>query len=180
MGGLNKREHVYWYPRLSSKFTETCSLCFKTPLVASDNDKYVHRLLIHEIKYERPLKEENLMLLCDSCNQKVHPPKPIKSKREMTPEMEQAFRKEPIAREYILHRIKYDGPQEWDELINSAAEKAGCSTKAAKTYLLKLTSTEGPLIDQYDGSNTKVYEKGKQPELKFDIEQGRFVPIKRS
>jgi len=173
MGGLNKREHDYYYPKLTEEYGEVCLRCGNTPLAASNDANYCHRLLIHETKYLRPLDINFMCLLCDSCNQRMHPPKPIKTKRDKTPEMERADEKEPLAREYILHRIKFDGSADRRDLIASAAEKAKCSEKAVHSYLNKLTSTEGPLIEQLD----IIYEKGKQPELKYDIELGQFIEV---
>ena len=58
---LNKRERDHFYPMLCLRDGAFCQLCQKT-------ESEVSILQIHEIKYERPLRIENMKLICPSCN----------------------------------------------------------------------------------------------------------------
>jgi hypothetical protein len=161
---LNKREHDIWYPILINRDREICQVCHKTPR-ATKPEYFVRRLIIHEKEYKRPIEAELLCLLCDRCNQLIHPQKQERFKREMPPELAVNREKEPRARQYIVNRILMDGSTNIRKLIASTAEKVGCSTKAADSYLDKLVSDEGILTDIMGD----IFLKGYEPEIKFDI-----------
>jgi hypothetical protein len=59
---------------------------------------------------------------------------------------------EPRFRNWLLGRFAQAGIEflDKDDAINSGAEVAGCSTATAITYLKKLTSSAGPLVEQPD------------------------------
>lgn len=161
---LNKREHDIWYPILVNNYQEKCSMCGRSPKAKKPED-FVVRLLIHEKEYKRPLRLEYLALCCDSCNQLIHPEQPEKFKREMLPELAINRIKEPRAREYMVNRVILDGSCNIRKLLASCAEKVGCSIKAADSYLDKLTSDEGILIEILGD----IYLKGYEPKMKYDI-----------
>lgn len=172
MSNLNKREHDIWYPLMIHEYGCWCYMCQKSPL-AKTPDLFCPRLLIHEIKYERPLKLENMRPLCDVCNQQIHPERPEKFKREMTPELAINRAKEGPARQYIINRILLDGSESYNKIVNAAAEKVGVSTKTIETYMDKLTSDEGRLIEQFG----TVYMRGYEPEMKFDLVSNNWVEV---
>jgi hypothetical protein len=172
---LNKREHDIWYPILVNNFNEVCSMCGRSPK-SKVPEHFVLRLLIHEKEYKRPLKLENLSLACDSCNQLIHPEKQEKFKREMSPELAINRVKEPRAREYMVNRILLDGSCNIRKLLSSCAEKVGCSIKTADSYLDKLTSDEGRLVEVLGD----IYLNGYQPIMKFDIMANIWVTEKEA
>lgn len=59
---------------------------------------------------------------------------------------------EPRFRNWLLGKFAEAGVEflDKDDVINSGAEVAGCSTATAITYLKKLTSSAGPLLEQPD------------------------------
>lgn len=172
---LNKKEHDYWYAFLVKRDGEICQMCHKMPN-ATKREFFVPRLLIHEKRYHRPLQEEDLSLLCDSCNQYIHPPKEEKFKREMSPELAINRAKEPRARQYLINRVLIDGHESYNTLVNSCAEKVGVSIKAVDTYMDKLTSDEGPLINTFD----EIYVRGYEPKFKFDLLSNLWVTVQEA
>jgi len=168
---LNKREHDLWYQFLVIKKTEVCENCKRTPKAKPGSPHYVPRLLIHEKQYKRPIQLDLICFLCDSCNQLVHPTKPERFRREAPPELKVNRIKEPIAREYMINRILLDGKEDMNTLLASTAEKAGCSIKTCESYLDKLTSDEGMLIEILG----TIYLRGYEPKLKFDIMSTRWI-----
>jgi len=133
---------------------------------------YCKRLLIHEIKYERPLNIDNMRPLCDSCNQEIHPPKPEElNEKLMKPELKINRANEPRARQYIINRILLDGECDYNKLVAAAAEKVGASTKAVETYMDKLTSDEGKLKEMFG----TVYLRGYEPQIKFDLMTNTWI-----
>jgi hypothetical protein len=59
---------------------------------------------------------------------------------------------EPRFRNWVLGRFEDTGVYFLDkeDVLNSGAEVAGCSIATAITYLKKLTSSAGPLLEQQD------------------------------
>jgi hypothetical protein len=171
MSNLNKREHDYFFPLMIVKYGNFCYLCQKTPL-SQDRKYYCKRLLIHEIKYERPLKLENMRPMCDSCNQEIHPPKPeVLDEKQMKPELKINREKEPKVRQYIINRILLDGECDYNKLVAAAAEKISVSTKTVETYMDKLTSDEGKLIETFG----TVYLRGYEPKMKYDLMTNTWI-----
>lgn len=171
MSRLNKREHDIFFPQMIVKYGNFCHLCQRTPLSTNPN-LYCNRLIIHETKYERPLKLENMRPLCDSCNQLIHPPKEEElDRKQMKPELKINRKNEPRARQYIINRILVDGSCDYNKLIAAAAEKIGGSTKAVETYMDKMCSDEGKLIETLG----TVYLRGYEPKLKYDIMTNTFI-----
>lgn len=60
---MNKREIDFYYPRLIIMYGEYCILCGKTC-----NELKIDKLEIHEIIHERPLKIQNMRMMCHGCN----------------------------------------------------------------------------------------------------------------
>ena len=171
MSRLNKREHDMFFPQMIVKYGNFCYLCQKTPL-AKDKTMYCKRLLIHEIKYERPLKLEFMRPLCDSCNQEIHPPKEEKlDEKQMKPELKINRKNEPRARQYMINRILLDGECDKNRLVNACSEKVGASIKAVESYLDKLTSDEGKLVENFG----TVYLKGYEPKMKYDLMTNTWI-----
>ena len=171
MSRLNKREHDLFFPQMIVKYGNWCHLCQKTPL-ATNKALYCNRLLIHEIKYERPLKLENMRPLCDSCNQEIHPPQPEElNEKQMKPELKINRANEPKARQYAINRILLDGDCDYNKLVAATAEKVGASTKAVESYLDKMTSDEGKLKEMFG----TVYLRGYEPQMKFDLMTNTWV-----
>ena len=171
MSQLNKREHDMFFPQMIVKYGNYCYLCQRTPLSQSKS-MYCKRLLIHEIKYERPLKLENMRPLCDSCNQEIHPPNEEKlDERLMKPELKINRANEPRARQYIINRILLDGSCDYNKLVNACSEKVGASTKAVESYMDKMTSDEGKLIETFG----TVYLRGYEPKMKYDLMTNTWI-----
>ena len=160
-----------FFPQMIIKYGNYCYLCQKTPL-ATNPDMYCNRLLIHEIEYKRPLNIENMRPLCDSCNQEIHPAKEEKlDEKQMKPELKINRKNEPKARQYMINRILLDGECPMDRLVNACSEKVGASIKAVESYLLKLTSDEGKLIETFG----IVYLKGYEPKMKYDLMTNTWI-----
>lgn len=171
MSRLNKREHDMFFPQMIVKYGNFCYLCQRTPL-SNDKEMYCKRLLIHEIQYERPLKLENMRPLCDVCNQMIHPPKPEElNEKQMKPELKINRANEPRARQYIINRILLDGECDYNKLVAAAAEKVGASTKAVESYMDKMVSDEGKLIETFG----TVYLRGYEPKMKFDLMTNSWI-----
>ncbi len=171
MSRLNKREHDLFFPQMIVKYGNFCYLCQRTPL-ATNKSMYCSRLLIHEIKYERPLKLDNMRPLCDSCNQEIHPPKPEElDEKQMKPELKINRANEPRARQYCINRILLDGECDYNRLVNACSEKVGASTKAVESYLDKMTSDEGKLKEMFG----TVYLRGYEPVMKFDLMSNTWI-----
>ncbi len=81
-----------------------------------------------------------------------------------TPQMQANSLYEPTFRNWILGKFEKGAEfLDKEEVINSGAETAGCSVATATTYLKKLTSNAGPLVEQRDlMGNTVIVLK---PEL---------------
>lgn len=59
---------------------------------------------------------------------------------------------EPVFRSWVLSRFNDAGVDFLDkeDVINAGAEHAGCAIATAATYLKKLTSSAGPLLEQQE------------------------------
>lgn len=59
---------------------------------------------------------------------------------------------EPSFRRWLLDKLAEAGVEflEKEDVVNSGAEVVGCSISTAVTYLKKLTSSAGPLVEQQD------------------------------
>jgi len=173
MSNMNGKEIKLWTPLVLNEHGIFCCLCQRTPK-AKTPELFVPRLLIHEIKYERPLKLENMRPICDSCNQKIHPEKQEKfNKKDMKPELAINRAKEGPFRSYVVNRILLDTSEDYNKLVNAACEKVGCSTKAGDTYMDKLCSDEGRLLEMFG----TVYMRGYEPEMKFEIMSNSWVTV---
>lgn len=122
----------------------------------------------------RDWREENLRLLCKSCNvaesnrrrspsdfslshkrrlRKQGNPatQVIRNAVDFTlgpPQMQANNYYEPRFRNWLLARFDETDCLDKRDVINSGAEIAGCSTATAVTYLDKLTSSAGPLLEE--------------------------------
>jgi hypothetical protein len=127
---------------------------------------------INDVKSDN--RPENLQLLCKGCNVTKRNRRPsdlyvcvserlrsdgqpntriAKSVVDYTqgsPEMQAANYYEPRFRNWLLGVLASTDFLAKDDIINSGAEIAGCSTATASRYLVKLTSSAGPLLEQRD------------------------------
>ena len=89
----------------------------------------------------------NLQFLCHSCNtKKNHPSIEDPQQRVMTPEMALGRAYEKRFRKWVSGLIQSPenhGVLQYDFVVNSGAEKIGCSPETIKRYLKKLTSKAG-------------------------------------
>jgi hypothetical protein len=163
----NLRKKKYNY--LCERDGQRCQICGRTsPEVYLEVD--------HRDGNEENDGDDNLWLLCRSDHRKKHPRGKQKKgevtvKRRvvsmetfnevmetsgMSPEMRQNKRAEPLFRHWLYKRMKEKGIMTVQQVVNSGAEIAGCSTYAIRTnYLLKVSSEEGLYQIFYDE------EKGK-------------------
>jgi hypothetical protein len=89
---------------------------------------------------------DNLQLLCRSCNtKKNHPETDVPFNRVPTPEMIVGKKYEKNFRRWVNghYLVNANTGLEYSYLINSGAEKVGCSPETIKRYLNKMTSSEG-------------------------------------
>ena len=156
---LNKRERDHFYHELCKRDGAFCQLCQKT-------ESEVSILQIHEIKYERPLKIENMKLLCPSCNRIDELSKEKIDTTNASAEHKKNLIKEPYFRQWIIGKM-YENNYHYqlDEIIDSGAYVVGVSTETIKRYLHPLCSEEGPFskpIAWADG-NLHIFVKGREP-----------------
>ena len=156
---LNKRERDHFYPMLCKRDGAFCQLCQKT-------EAEVSILQIHEIKYERPLRVENMKLLCPSCNRIDELSKEKIDSTNASAEHKKNLIKEPYFRQWLIGKM-YENNYHYqlDEIIDSGAYVVGVSTETIKRYLHPLCSEEGPFtkpIAWADG-NLHIFVKGREP-----------------
>lgn len=159
MSNLSKRERDWFYPQLIARDGEFCQLCHKTK-------SEVSLLEIHETKYERPLKLENMRILCHGCNHLLSLRKERIESVNATPEHKKNMEKEPLFRNWILGLLQeHNFHYELDEIIDSGAYTIGVSVETIKRYLRPLCSSDGPFtkpIAWADGT-LHIFMKGKEP-----------------
>jgi hypothetical protein len=153
------------YNKLCERDGERCHICGKKP-----PEVYL------EIQYRNDNKRDthldNLWLLCRSDVRKQNHRGKGKHKKEiipqrrviaistyndimessdMSPEMRQNRRAEPLFRHWLFKKIKEKGKLTVQQVIAAGAEVAGCSTYAIRTnYLPKVTSEEGLYVMFHD------------------------------
>lgn len=147
MTNLNKTQRMKLYPYLVAKQGgEFCIGCGRD-LMALLKDGHKAELCIDNIDNSGFHYDiNNLQLLCHSCNtKKNHPLTDIPFHRSPTPEMIVGKRYESDFRRWVAGQFMENENigLEYDHLINSGAEKVGCSTETIKRYLKKMTSLEG-------------------------------------
>ena len=159
MTRLNKKERDYFYPLICQRDGEYCQLCQKTK-------DQVSILQIHELKYERPLRLDNMKLLCPSCNRISDLSKEKIDSVNATPEHKKNMVKEPYFRQWVLGKMYENNYHyELDEIIDSGSYIIGVSTETIKRYLKPLCSEEGCFskpIAWADG-NLHIFVKGHEP-----------------
>ena len=144
---MNKKTHDFWYMNLIVKQGgEYCILCNKDKSQLMQ-DGQTPRLCIDHINNNNSINEiDNLQFLCHSCNTKKNHPKTTEPfERTQTPEMVLGKRYEKDFRRWVLGQFQENENigLEYSFLVNSGAEKVGCSTETIKRYLNKMTSKEG-------------------------------------
>lgn len=165
---LNKTERDRFYPELVRRDGEFCQYCQRTRTE-------VGILEIHETKYERPLKLENMKLFCHGCNHlNLFSKQTIQAAENATPEHKKNMIKEPYFRQWILGKM-YENNYHYplDEIIDSGAYIVGVSTETIKRYLRPLCSDDGPFtkpIGWADG-NLHIFVKGKEPNYDSIVKQ---------
>ncbi len=158
MGNLSKKERDRFYPLLVHRDGEICQLCRKTIEESG-------MLVIHEIKYERPLSNDNMKLLCLSCNRKLTS-KALNIQRDGSPEYKKNIEKEPLFRKFVTEKLLENNfHYSYDELIDSGAYRCDISTETAKRYMRPLMSEDGPLSKPMGAQNGElhVWIKGHEP-----------------
>ncbi len=85
------------------------------------------------------------------------------------PQMQANLMYEPRFRNWLLGKFREEGVfyLNKDDVVNSGAEMAGCSIATAITYLKKLTSSEGPLLEQ-PGLHGETFLRLKPEIVKID------------
>ncbi|MBW7887438.1 MAG: HNH endonuclease [Bacteroidetes bacterium] len=156
-----------YYQELCERDGERCRICGRT-----QPEVYL------EVDHKNGKKDdnhlENLQLLCRNDNRKKNPRgkgkgnivkrrvislqsfNEIMDSSRMSPEMAKNKQAEPKFRHWLYRKISDNGPMTVQQVVNSGAEYAGCSTHAIRTnYLPKCTSEEGIFRIYHDE------EKGK-------------------
>ncbi len=156
---LNKTERDKFYVRLCERDGEFCQYCQRTK-------SEVGILEIHEIRYERPLRIDNMKLFCHGCNHLNIFSKENINSVNATPEHKKNMVKEPYFRQWVLGKM-YENNYHYplDEIIDSGAYTIGVSTETIKRYLRPLCSLDGPFtqaIAWADGA-LHIFVKGKEP-----------------
>ena len=157
MSNLNGKEIDFFYKKLTARDFEVCSLCQKTPFELN-----VDKLEIHEMKYERPLKAENMKLLCHGCNHISDLTKEnINGFREETPEFRVRMTVRPIFLEWLSKKIQVNNWHiTYQEAVAGGSLYTGRSVQAVKNWLYPLYAAEdSPYILWGD----KLYLRGREP-----------------
>lgn len=147
MTRMNKKQHDEMYWKIVEKQKgEFCNHCDRTRhLLMSDGLK--PELIIDCIPNDGDHSNvEKLQLLCRSCNtKKNHPANVEPFERSATPEMIRGNRYENDFRRWVVghYQVNTNIGLTYSFLINSGAEKVGCSTETIKRYLNKMSSDEG-------------------------------------
>ncbi len=159
MSRLNGREIDFYYPRLVKRDGEYCQLCNKTVL-----DLSVEKLEIHEIKYERPLKMENMKLLCHGCNHKEYLNREnidSLTGRDAPVEYKMSRKIKPFFLEWLTGKMQtnnYHMP--YKQIVKGGSYYTGMHVQTIKNWLDPLLDhPESPYITWGD----EVYLKGKEP-----------------
>lgn len=153
-----------FYKLICQRDGEQCRVCKKIP-----PEVYLELDHIDGNKHHNPIDGSNYQLLCRKDNRKKNPRgkgKAVEVKRRvvmtstyneiidqsrMSPEMYQNRKAEPKFRHWLYAKMKEKGRMPVQQIVNSGAEHASCSTYAIRTnYLPKLTSEEGLYVRFYD------------------------------
>ena len=161
---MNKKQNAFWYLQIMIKQGgEYCVSCGKNKQ-ALIQDGQSPTLCIDHINNDNSVNElSNLQFLCRSCNtKKNHPRTSEPYERTLTPEMASGKRFEKDFRRWVAGFFMENENigLEYSFLVNSGAEKVGCSPETLKRYLNKMTSNEG-MYEWFDkfGSTVLVLKK---------------------
>jgi hypothetical protein len=157
MSRLNGREIDFYYPKITKRDFEVCSLCQKTCFELN-----VDKLEIHEIKYERPLKLSNMKLLCHGCNHISDLNKEnIDGFREETPEFRIRMTVRPIFLEWLSKKMQEGN---WHitmvEAVAGGSLYTGRSVQAVKNWLFPLYAAKDSPYTLWGDS---LYIRGREP-----------------
>lgn len=177
--GINTRLWAYRY--LVLRDGEMCSRCYEIPTAQKDTLDIDH---IDGNDWNN--EPDNLQLLCRSCNVTkenqrragVAPPgdqyvceregkegkaqtrvsREVVNYAEGSTEMQANFLFELDFRKWLLGKIRVLGGYPKLDAINSGAELVGCSPSTTARYLVKLTSSAGPLRESRDMLKDTILE----------------------
>jgi len=145
---MNSHMRDIWYPRIVKKHgSSNCRGCGKTVF----KDKEPKAILDH-INNKFVNTEENLQILCRSCNRIKNPRKKSMLQHATTYSQMKNIKTEQKLRGWIFKEIaERNGQWEYEDAKNSSAEKFNCSPETSRKYINKLISSQGPLelVDGY-------------------------------
>lgn len=149
MSNMSKYQHDKLYPDVvSQQGGEYCVMCDreKPELInAGMTGKFV--IDVADNSHDHSVRNlRQMQLLCPSCNtKKNHPRTTEPQERTATPEMILGKRYESDFRRWVagMFMPNENVGFEYSFLVNSGAEKVGCSPETIKRYLNKMTSAEG-------------------------------------
>ena len=169
MANLSKKERDYFYPQLVQRDGEKCASCNK-------QIPEVNILEVHEDVYERPLKLQNMRLICHGCNHK----KEFRMKNmirtsSVSAEHKKAIAAYPLFMKWLEGEINkpennYHIP--YDSAIDQAAFDVGMlitgvplSPETTKRYLGPLCDhPTSPYVTRADNfGQMNIWLRGKEP-----------------
>lgn len=171
MSNLSKKERKVFYPILVARDGELCSNCKK-------DLKQVKILEIHEDTYERPLRKENMRLMCHGCNHlEEFRRKNMIRTSSVTAEHKKAIAAYPLFMRWLdgeINKPENNYHLPYDQVIDQAAYDVGMavtgtplSPETTKRYLGPLcdhpTSPYVTRADNYGQMN--IWLRGKEPAL---------------
>lgn len=171
MANLSKKERDQFYPDLVKRDGEKCGNCGKSL-------KEVNILEIHEDVYERPLKIENMRLMCHGCNHlKELRKKNMLRTSSVTAEHKKAIAAYPLFMRWIEGEItkpENNNHLPYDQVIDQAAYDVGMavsgtplSPETTKRYLGPLCDhPTSPYVTRADNfGQMNIWLRGKEPSI---------------
>lgn len=159
---MNKREIDFYYPSIILRDGEYCRLCGQTP-----KELTVDKLEIHEIRYERPLRLDDMVLLCHGCNnikslnrENIIGGEELPTIFKMSRDVKLIF-KEWISTE--MQNALKDGCN-YDQLVADASLYTGMSIQTIKNWLYPLWRGKTSPYIEWGG---QLYLRGRQPRGKI-------------
>lgn len=148
MTRLNSRQRKMLYISiLVRQGGEYCAICGRRRKQLLEDGLSGELCIDHKDNRNSNNRLTNLQFLCHSCNtKKNHPSIEDPQQRVMTPEMALGKSYEKRFRKWVSGLIQSPenhGVLQYEFLVNSGAERIGCSPETIKRYLKKLTSKAG-------------------------------------
>ncbi len=155
MTRMNATMRRMWYPRIVKKQGGSfCCGCGIKVHYQTDNEKEKKIGILDHVNNKFVNSEENLQIMCRSCNRIKNPSKksiitlPITASEKKNYDCEKPFRG------WLINLIsENNGEYDYDDARDAGAEKFKCSPETTRKYIDKMKSSVG-IINVEDGMIT--------------------------